>query len=128
MTCIRHAAGQGLALRIGHNLAWALTFNNPVEAIGAARAARLDGMVLSGFGDGAVEPAGIAARAETAGDARIPQSLAMRRATRWTLRRVADMVSCAIEGAIVLSRGVGEPKMLSEQILMLRSYIRLLFA
>ncbi|TYC54100.1 TetR/AcrR family transcriptional regulator [Rhodobacterales bacterium] len=44
------------------------------------------------------------------------------------LRTVADMISSMVEGGIVLSRAVGEPKVLAEQIVLLRSYIRLLFS
>lgn len=43
------------------------------------------------------------------------------------LRTVADMVSSTVEGGIVLSRAVGEPQVLGEQIVLLRSYIKLLF-
>lgn len=43
------------------------------------------------------------------------------------LRCLADMVSSTVEGGIVMSRAVGEPMVLAEQIMLLRSYIRLLF-
>ncbi|APH70217.1 TetR/AcrR family transcriptional regulator [Aquibium oceanicum] len=43
------------------------------------------------------------------------------------LRAVADMISSTVEGGIVMSRAVGEPKVLPEQIVLLRSYIKLLF-
>lgn len=43
------------------------------------------------------------------------------------LESLADMVSSTVEGGIVLSRAVGDPRVLSKQILLLRSYIRLLF-
>ena len=43
------------------------------------------------------------------------------------LRSLADMISGSIEGGIILSKAMQEPKLLAEQILMLRSYIRLLF-
>ncbi len=43
------------------------------------------------------------------------------------LRALADMISGTIEGGIVLSKAMGEPKLLSQQILMLRSYVKLLF-
>lgn len=44
------------------------------------------------------------------------------------LRMVADMVSSTIEGGIIMSRAINEPQVLSEQILLLRSYIKLLFS
>lgn len=44
------------------------------------------------------------------------------------LRTVADMISSTVEGGIVLSRAVDEPKVLGEQIILLRSYIKLLFS
>ncbi|MFN0265009.1 TetR/AcrR family transcriptional regulator [Tepidamorphus sp. 3E244] len=44
------------------------------------------------------------------------------------LADVADMVSNTVEGGIVMSKAVGEPKVLAQQVLLLRSYIRLLFA
>lgn len=40
---------------------------------------------------------------------------------------LADMVSTIVEGGIVMSKAVREPKVLAEQIMMLRSYIKLLF-
>jgi len=43
------------------------------------------------------------------------------------LKVVADMVTTSIEGGIVVSKALGEPKVLAEQIMALRSYIRLLF-
>ena len=43
------------------------------------------------------------------------------------LRALADMISNTVEGGIVLSRAVGQPQILSEQLLLLRSYVRLLF-
>jgi AcrR family transcriptional regulator len=43
------------------------------------------------------------------------------------LRSVADMISSAIEGGIVLSRALNEPKVLGDQIRMLASYVKLLF-
>lgn len=43
------------------------------------------------------------------------------------LRCLADMVSSTVEGGIVMSRAVGEPMVLAEQIMLLRSYVRLLF-
>ncbi len=44
------------------------------------------------------------------------------------LRMVADMISNTVEGGIVLSKAVGQPAILAEQLVMLRSYIRLLFS
>lgn len=44
------------------------------------------------------------------------------------LRAVADMISSTVEGGIILSRAVGEPRLLAEQIDLLRSYIKLLFS
>jgi AcrR family transcriptional regulator len=43
------------------------------------------------------------------------------------LESLADMVSSSIEGGIVLSRAVEEPKLLGDQIRLFRSYIKLLF-
>lgn len=43
------------------------------------------------------------------------------------LNHLADMVSCSVEGAIIMSKTLREPQVLPEQILMLRSYIKLLF-
>ncbi|MAS04760.1 MAG: TetR family transcriptional regulator [Ahrensia sp.] len=40
---------------------------------------------------------------------------------------LADMVSTVVEGGIVMSKAVREPKVLSEQIMLLRSYVKLLF-
>ena len=40
---------------------------------------------------------------------------------------LADMVSAITEGGIVMSRGLGEPSITSQQILLLRSYFKLLF-
>lgn len=44
------------------------------------------------------------------------------------LRMLADMISTTVEGGIVLSKAMGEPAILSEQILMLRTHVGLLFA
>lgn len=44
------------------------------------------------------------------------------------LESVADMISSSIEGGIVLSRALGEPRVLGDQIRMLRSYVKLLFS
>ena len=43
------------------------------------------------------------------------------------LRALADMISSTVEGGIVLSKALGEPRVLAEQIMLLRSYIRFLF-
>lgn len=43
------------------------------------------------------------------------------------LDHVADMVATTVEGGIVLSKSLKEPNVLPQQILMLRSYIKLLF-
>ncbi len=40
---------------------------------------------------------------------------------------LADMVSCLMEGGIVMARALDEPKVTSAQVMMLRSYIKLLF-
>jgi len=41
---------------------------------------------------------------------------------------LADMLSTTVEGGIVMSKALGEPMLLSQQILLQRSYIKLLFA
>jgi TetR/AcrR family transcriptional repressor of nem operon len=41
---------------------------------------------------------------------------------------LADMVSSVIEGGIVMARAVSEPSMTARQIMLLRSYVRLLFS
>lgn len=43
------------------------------------------------------------------------------------LRIVADKISATIEGGIILSRALNTPEVLSEQIMGLHSYIKLLF-
>ncbi|WP_108126304.1 TetR/AcrR family transcriptional regulator [Saccharospirillum mangrovi] len=43
------------------------------------------------------------------------------------LEVLADMISTVIEGGIVMSRAVQEPKVLPDQLMMLRSYLKLLF-
>lgn len=43
------------------------------------------------------------------------------------LNHVADMVSNTVEGAIVMSKSLQEPQVVPQQILLLRSYIKLLF-
>lgn len=40
---------------------------------------------------------------------------------------LADMISNAVEGAIVMSRALNEPEVLGQQVMLLRSYIKLLF-
>ncbi len=40
---------------------------------------------------------------------------------------LADMISTVVEGGIVMSKALGEPKVLSDQILLFRSYVKLLF-
>jgi len=44
------------------------------------------------------------------------------------VEQLADMVSAVIEGGIIIARALGEPRATSQQVLMLRSYIKLLFA
>lgn len=44
-----------------------------------------------------------------------------------SLESLADMVSNTVEGGIVMSKALGQPAVLPEQIMLLRSYIRLLF-
>ena len=44
------------------------------------------------------------------------------------LDHLADMVSSVIEGGLVMSRAVGEPLITPQQILLLRSYVKLLFS
>jgi TetR/AcrR family transcriptional repressor of nem operon len=44
------------------------------------------------------------------------------------LTHLADMVSSVIEGGLVMSRAVGEPLITAQQILLLRSYVKLLFS
>jgi TetR/AcrR family transcriptional repressor of nem operon len=44
------------------------------------------------------------------------------------LDHLADMVSTVIEGGIIMARAVGEPAVTMQQILMLRLYLKLLFA
>ncbi|MGE0231372.1 MAG: hypothetical protein AB7S46_06275, partial [Flavobacteriaceae bacterium] len=43
------------------------------------------------------------------------------------LEPLADMVSTIIEGGIIMSRALGEPPVLAQQVVLLRSYIKLLF-
>lgn len=44
------------------------------------------------------------------------------------LDHMADMVSAVIEGGLVLSKAVREPRITAEQIMMLRSYVKLIFS
>ncbi len=44
------------------------------------------------------------------------------------LDHLADMVSAVIEGGLVVSRAVGEPQITAQQVILLRSYLKLLFA
>ena len=44
------------------------------------------------------------------------------------LGHLSDMVTAVIEGGIVTARAVEEPKVTAEQVMMLRSYVKLLFA
>jgi TetR/AcrR family transcriptional repressor of nem operon len=44
------------------------------------------------------------------------------------LDHLADMVSSVIEGGIIMARALDEPRVTAQQILVLRSYIKLLFA
>jgi AcrR family transcriptional regulator len=43
------------------------------------------------------------------------------------LDMLADMVNSTVEGGIVMAKALGEPKLVAEQVLLFRSYIRLLF-
>ncbi|MEQ8831473.1 MAG: TetR/AcrR family transcriptional regulator [Alphaproteobacteria bacterium] len=43
------------------------------------------------------------------------------------LTDLADMVSSVIEGGLVISRAIGEPRITGRQVLLLRSYVKLLF-
>ncbi len=44
------------------------------------------------------------------------------------LDHLSDMVSSVIEGGIVMSRAVGEPLITAQQVMLLRSYLKLLFS
>lgn len=44
------------------------------------------------------------------------------------LDHLSDMVSSVIEGGLVMSRAVGEPQITAQQIMLLRSYVKLLFS
>lgn len=41
---------------------------------------------------------------------------------------LADMLSTVVEGGIVMSKALGEPRLLAKQILLQRTYVKLLFA
>ena len=41
---------------------------------------------------------------------------------------ISDMVSSIVEGGIVMSRAMGDPLITSQPIMLLRSYVKLLFA
>ena len=41
--------------------------------------------------------------------------------------QLGDFVTCVVEGGIIMSRAVGDPLITSHQVMLLRSYIRLLF-
>lgn len=41
---------------------------------------------------------------------------------------LADMVSAVVEGGIVMSKALGEPQVTAQQVMLLRSYIKLLFS
>lgn len=43
------------------------------------------------------------------------------------LDALADMVSAVVEGGIIMARAVGDPRVTIEQVLLLRSYVKLLF-
>lgn len=43
------------------------------------------------------------------------------------LEALADMVSSTVEGGIVMSKALGQPRVLAEQLLLFRSYVKLLF-
>ena len=44
------------------------------------------------------------------------------------LDQLADMVSSVIEGGIVMSRALAEPSITAQQIMLLRSYVKVLFS
>lgn len=44
------------------------------------------------------------------------------------LDHLADMVSGVVEGGIVMARAVEDPRITSQQVLLLRSYLKLLFS
>jgi TetR/AcrR family transcriptional regulator, transcriptional repressor for nem operon len=44
------------------------------------------------------------------------------------LAHLADMVSAVVEGGLLMSRAMGDPKITAQQILLMRSYVKLLFS
>ena len=44
------------------------------------------------------------------------------------LSELADMVSAVVEGGLLMSRAMGDPKITAQQILLMRSYVKLLFS
>jgi TetR/AcrR family transcriptional regulator, transcriptional repressor for nem operon len=44
------------------------------------------------------------------------------------LNDVADMLSCVVDGGIIMSKALNEPRRLERQVMTFRSYIKLLFA
>ena len=44
------------------------------------------------------------------------------------LDQLADMVSSVIEGGIVMSRALADPSITAQQIMLLRSYVKVLFS
>ena len=53
---------------------------------------------------------------------------ATRRASRSTLEDVADMLSCVVDGGIIMSKALNDPRRLERQVLAFRSFVKLLFA
>ncbi len=43
------------------------------------------------------------------------------------LDHLSDMVSGVVEGGIIMSRAMGDPLITSQQVMLLRSYVKLLF-
>lgn len=43
------------------------------------------------------------------------------------LDTLADMISTVVEGGIIMSKALQQPKLLAEQVMLFRSYIKLLF-
>ena len=54
------------------------------------------------------------------------RALAVNR-TSIDLVSLADMLSTVVEGGIVMAKALGQPRVLEEQILLQRSFIKLLF-
>jgi TetR/AcrR family transcriptional regulator, transcriptional repressor for nem operon len=44
------------------------------------------------------------------------------------LDRVADMLSCVVDGGIIMSKALNEPRVLEQQVLAFRSFVKLLFS